>query len=274
MLDRGTCFARLGVRRTAAGRIGTVGLASRLQAFSTSPRVWSEVNPSNPHDIREERKVRVGAFVPALYRNEPIDTRRESLSVYPIYTAPSAFHVAATKRVAWTFAALGSYFASVLVGLDAIPSAFAAVVGLPLVLPLPAVLYLTTPYVSRIYRLYDQPADEAIDMDRLVANETLVFECITVFGKAVYNCRVPVRDLRRTSARAGWVNLELVQPAPPANGSLWDRLMASGRTQRSFYVADDIGGHRMNRIWALVDRQSGVDRGRHESVDADGSLRF
>ncbi|KAK9449750.1 uncharacterized protein V1518DRAFT_414563 [Limtongia smithiae] len=231
----------------------------------------SEIDPSQPELEQVTTKIRTGVYAPIVYHTEHLDTSAVSLARAPIYTASSTFHVSATKRTAWTFAVLGGYFSSAMMTMDGVPAALALLVGIPTVLPLPLVYYFTAPYVHRIFRVYKQPAGEAVDVEKLVEDEEFVFECISAFGRGLYNCRVKLRDLRIVSRRAGWVNLEVVdgerverERAMRGEGrqSIIEKALDGTRTRRWFYVADDAGGYRMERIWAIIEKQSGVDNGR------------
>lgn len=225
----------------------------------------SDINPSNPEEEEVSTRIRTGIFAPVVYHAEYLDPYENSLARQPIYTAPSSFHVAATKRTVWTFAVIGGYFSGAMMAMDGIPTILALLVGIPSVLPLPFVYWCTTPYVHRIYRIYHQPEGEAIDVEKLKQNEEFIFECIGVFGRGLYNCRVNLADLRLAKKRFGWVNLEVVgdrikKIKPKQN--IVEKALDGTRTRRWFYVADDVGGYKMERLWAIIDRQSGVDNGR------------
>ncbi|KAK7207372.1 hypothetical protein BZA70DRAFT_271121 [Myxozyma melibiosi] len=225
----------------------------------------SEINPSNPEEEEVSTKIKTGLYAPILYSVDYINPYEKSVARQPIYTAPSSFHVAATKRTMWTFAVIGGYFSTAMMAMDGIPLSLSLLVGIPSVLPLPITYWLTAPYVNRIFRIYDQPEGEPVDVEKLKENEEFIFECIGVFGRGLYNTRVKLSDLRVVNKRFGWVTLEVTDESAkkikPKRNFLLDAFDGL-RTRRWFYVADDVGGYKMERIWAIIDRQSGVDNGR------------
>ncbi|KAK9369697.1 hypothetical protein V1509DRAFT_618850 [Lipomyces kononenkoae] len=252
-----TGLCRPVVRQATASKIVTQLTAVRY--------VYSEIDPSKPEEEEVTTKIRTGLFAPFIYHAEYLDTSKYSLSRAPIYQAPSSFHVSATKRVVWTIALIGGYFSSAMLTMDGIPTALALLVGIPSVLPLPIVTWLTTPYVHRIFRIYSNAEGERVELEKLKEDEEFIFECISVFGRSLYNCRVKLSDLRVASKRFGWVNLEVVgdrikEIYPKQN--IVEKALDGTRTRRYFYVADDVGGHKMERIWSIIDRQSGIDNGR------------
>ncbi|KAK9240182.1 hypothetical protein V1525DRAFT_396191 [Lipomyces kononenkoae] len=248
--------------RPLVRRATTSKIVTRLTGVRN---VYSEIDPSKPEEEEVTTKIRTGLFAPFVYHAEYLDPTKYSLSRAPIYQASSSFHVSATKRVAWTIAIIGGYFSSAMLTMDGIPTALALLVGIPSVLPLPIVSWLTTPYVHRIFRIYSNREGERVDLEKLKEDEEFIFECISVFGRSLYNYRVKLSDLRVASKRFGWVNLEVVgdhieKIHPKQN--IVEKALDGTRTRRYFYVADDVGGYKMERIWSIIDRQSGVDNGR------------
>ncbi|KAK9457406.1 hypothetical protein V1511DRAFT_493535 [Dipodascopsis uninucleata] len=228
-------------------------------------RWYSEIDPSRPEESEVRNSFKTGLYAPLVYHKEYIDPSKESISRRPIYEAPSSFHVAATKRVAWTIGILGGYFSSAMYSMDGIPVVMAFLVGLPTTLPLPIVQYLTSSYVSRIYRIYPHPEGHPTNVEELEKNEEFLFECISIFGRSTYNCRVRLSDLRVVNRRFGWVNLEVCDDRfnkEYPNQTLAEKALDGSRSRRNFYVTDDVGGYKMERIWAIIERQSGIDNGR------------
>ncbi|KAK9322437.1 hypothetical protein V1517DRAFT_323455 [Lipomyces orientalis] len=256
------CVGRTGFSRPVLRQ----AVPSRRVTPITAVRwVQSEIDPSKPDEEEVTTKIRTGIFAPFVYHAEYLDTAKYSLSRAPIYQATSSFHVSATKRVAWTIAMIGGYFSSAMLTMDGIPTALALLVGIPSVLPLPIVTWLTTPYVHRIFRIYPNSEGERVDIEKLKGDEEFIFECISIFGRGLYNCRVKLSDLRVVDKRFGWVNIEVnsdrtEKEYPKQN--IVEMALGGTRTRRYFYVADDVGGYKMERIWSVIDRQSGVDNGR------------
>ncbi|KAK9469751.1 hypothetical protein V1512DRAFT_256936 [Lipomyces arxii] len=222
----------------------------------------SEINPSMPEDDEVKAKVRTGPFVPFVYNVEYINPRKETIARAPIYQASSSYHVAAAKRNVWIFATIGGYFSAALLGMDSIANSMSLLIGIPALVPLPFVTYFTTPYVHRIFRIYDTPEGEPVDVEKVKKNEEFLFECISLWGRGLYNCRVKLEDLRVANKRLGWVNLEVVTPPPKVDPETGKEVAVERPTRRYFYVADDSGGYKMERIWAIIERQSGIDNGR------------
>ncbi|KAK9462278.1 uncharacterized protein V1516DRAFT_674200 [Lipomyces oligophaga] len=233
-------------------------------AFQPS-RAMSELSPSSGKEDTVTTKYRSGLYAPYIYAEKELDLTKTHLANSPLYTASSSFHVAATKRTAWVFAMLGGYFSVAMLSMESIPLAISAILGIPSVVPLPFVLYYTTPYVNRIFRIYNSPEGVPIDTTKLDVNEEFLFECLSITGRSLYNCRVKLCDLRVVNKRNGWVTLEVVDSAAESRlrpQNAFERAFDGTRTRRWFYVADDIGGYKMERLWAIIDRQSGVDNGR------------
>ncbi|KAK9331357.1 hypothetical protein V1520DRAFT_338012 [Lipomyces starkeyi] len=256
------CIGRASVGRPALRQAVPSIIVTRLTPVRY---VYSEIDPSQPEEEEVTTKIRTGLFSPFVYHAEYLDTTKYSLSRAPIYQATSSFHVSATKRVAWTIAIIGGYFSSAMVTMDGIPTALAFLVGIPSMLPLPIVTWLTTPYVHRIFRIYPNAEGERVDLEKLKEDEEFIFECISIFGRSLYNCRVKLSDLRVTGKRFGWVNLEVVGDRIEKefpNQNIVEKALDGTRTRKYFYVADDVGGYKMERIWSIIDRQSGIDNGR------------
>lgn len=120
-------------------------------------------------------------------------------------------------------------------------------VGLiPLLIPIPVFQYLSKPYVTRIFRLYR--ADEPQTYENLVKDETLVVEQVGAFGRSVHATQIKLQDIRIVKERYGWVNWEYKDP--------------ESKEILKMYVADNVGGIKMDRIWGIIEKNSGIDNGR------------
>ncbi|KAK9479045.1 hypothetical protein V1514DRAFT_329039 [Lipomyces japonicus] len=231
-------------------------------------RTYSDITPSRPDPEYQSSAFRTGQFAPVIYHSSELDPDTHSIARAPIYTASSAFHVSATKRVSWAIALLGGYFSAAMLGMDGIPAAMSLLIGVPTIMPLPIVNWLTTPYVTRIYRIYPVKEDAPVTASQVEHDEEFMFECISLFGRQVYNCRVKLSDLRVVHKRFGWVNIEVVSDSVEKQlgrkQNIIEKALDGNRPRRWFYVADDVGGYKMDRIWAIIDRQSGIDNGRYE----------
>jgi hypothetical protein len=99
--------------------------------------------------------------------------------------------------------------------------------------------------VTRIFRVYKK--GETQTLENMTEDETLAVERVSLFGRKAYTTLVKLQDIRRTSKRRGWVNWEARDSAGISTG---------------MYVADNIGGLRMDRIWGIIEHNSGIDNGR------------
>ncbi|ODV91768.1 hypothetical protein CANCADRAFT_19365, partial [Tortispora caseinolytica NRRL Y-17796] len=177
----------------------------------------------------------------------------EFLANQPLYTGPSAFHAATLRRFGWISAVVGIYVGKLSAGAAAasgayMPALYGLAVAVPLTLPLPFILWFSAPYVTRIYRLYRRGETDTVA--KLEKDERLVFETLTASGRKTYNTEVPLKDLRIVNKRHGWVNLELQYDDKKGQKS-------------QFYVQDNIGGYKMDRIWGIIENNSGIDNGRY-----------
>lgn len=115
-----------------------------------------------------------------------------------------------------------------------------------MLIPIPVFQYLSKPYVTRIFRLYR--TDEPQTYENLVKDETLVVEQVGAFGRSVYATQIKLQDIRIAKERYGWVNWEYRDPET--------------KEVLKMYVADNVGGIKMDRIWGIIEKNSGIDNGR------------
>jgi hypothetical protein len=209
-------------------------------SFHSSSILKSVVNPAYPED--ESYKIRIRT--PGKIFAEPMDPRKK-LGMRPIYTALAGHHIAFTKR-----ASFGFFLISLYAGYVAYSSALPNYVGLigivPLALPIPILQYLTRPYVTRIFRLYNR--DEPQTYENITKDETLVVEQIGVFGRSLFATEIKLKDVRLANERMGWVN--------------WVCKDKESGEVLKLYVGDNVGGIKMDRIWGIIEKNSGVNNGR------------
>jgi hypothetical protein len=115
-----------------------------------------------------------------------------------------------------------------------------------LLIPIPVFQYLSNPYVTRIFRLYR--TDEPQTLENLTKDETIVVEQVGAFGRSVHATQIKVQDIKLVNERFGWVNWEYRDP--------------NSKEVLKMYVADNVGGIKMDRLWGIVEKNSGVDNGR------------
>lgn len=204
------------------------------------------MNPVIPNDDHLYRIRKPGMFFSA-----PIDPQYR-LGLDPLYRSPFGEYIGLTKR--WSFGVLGvcSYMGYLALDVtSASPLWFAAGFTL-LSLPMIALQYFTGPHVTRIFRLYKK--DEAQTYENLTKDETLVVEQIGVFGKGTSATEIKLKDVKIANERMGWVNWKYIDP--------------ESKEELDLYVVDNIGGLKMDRIWGIVEKNSGIDNGRAFLDDA------
>lgn len=220
-------------------RQACIGLSNR--SFHSFTFLRSDINPDFPVDPRQVPRVRR----PGRYFSEPLPPYLR-IGNAPIYTAPAGSQIAFTKRSTLGFAALGAYVGYLCSVTTAIP-AYVMWAGLvPLLLPIPVFAYLSKPYVTRIFRLYR--VDEPQTYENLTNDETLVVEQVGTFGRSVFASQIRLQDIRISNERYGWVNWEYKDPE--TNDVV------------KMYVADNVGGIKMDRIWGIIEKNSGINNGR------------
>lgn len=220
------------------------------------------INPNFPDEPIKVPRIRR----PGRYFAEPLDTYKYRLGNWPIYVAPAGPQVAFTKRASLGLAALGGYIGYLATTMSSV-STLAAVLGvIPLLMPIPLFQYFSKPYVTRIFRLYDRiepvqhkrQGEDGLEYieeepqpdtyETITGDETLVVEQIGTFGRSVHATRIKLNDVRLVKERMGWAN--------------WVYKDEKTGEELPLYVADNVGGIKMDRIWGVVEKNSGVDNGR------------
>lgn len=174
------------------------------------------------------------------------------LGMDPLYTAPFDHQIAFTKRWCWGVSAIGAYVCYASLGVASLSVTYGLAGFLLMVLPVPLAQYFTKSYVTRIHRVYRR--DEPQTLENMTRDETLAVERVSLSGRKTYTTLVKLQDIRLVNKRRGWVNWEVRDSQGVGTG---------------MYVSDNIGGLRMDRIWGIIEHNSGIDNGRyfdHENV--------
>lgn len=213
----------------------------RLKNASPQDRINLEFQPMH----MEARRDLLVKFTTAGVQKTMDPKYRYSYS--PIYEAPAARLIAMAKRVTMGYAIFGLVVTKMMFDASLVVESLAMVMGTVSLAPFPIVQYLTHPYVSRIYRVYDKTQPQTLE--NLVKDERLIFEKINWSGKRTYNHLVAVENLQLADKkRFGWVTWKSVEP----------------ESVRQYYVADNVGGFKMDRVWGIAEKNSGVNNGRRD----------
>lgn len=246
-----------------------------FRSFHTSRPAFDDsgINPNYPDEPAKIPRVRK----PGRYFAESIDSSKYRLSNDPIYISPAGPQIAFTKRASYGLAALSCYLAYLGSMTTSISPLVATLVVLPLTLPIPFFQYLSAPYVNRVFRLYKKvppvervraltPEEEAEEkalgytqprtylepqpdtFESIVDDETLVVEQIGKFGRSTSATQIKLSDIRIVHERFGWVNWVYTDPET--------------KEVIKLYIADNVGGIKMDRIWGIIEKNSGIDNGR------------
>lgn len=177
------------------------------------------------------------------------------LSYQALYEAPGAKYVAMLKRISLSFAVLGLYGAKLFYESPQFEDIYAIATAASCAAPAVFVQYKTRDYVTRIFRLYNK--EEVQTLENLTADEKLIMEKLNPTGGKTYNTLLHISDNS---------SLKLLDPKKQgilAPYSAWEETDAESNTKRHFYVADNIGGLKMDRLWGIVEHNSGVNNGRY-----------
>ncbi|GEQ67901.1 hypothetical protein JCM33374_g1567 [Metschnikowia sp. JCM 33374] len=207
--------------------------------------VVSDNNPWSPTLYQDKVYIRKGfrdVGLPSKYR----------LSYEPLYEAPGSKYVAVLKRLTLSFAVLGVYGSKLLYDSAQFDDIYALGVILGTWAPVAAVQFKTRDYVTRIFRLYDKEKPQTLE--NLVGDEKLIVEKLNPTGGKTYNSLVTVSEN------------DSLKLCPKSNDALapyrtWQETV-DGR-KKYYYVMDNVGGMKMDRLWGIVEHNSGVDNGRY-----------
>ncbi|KAG7815744.1 hypothetical protein KL928_005343 [Ogataea angusta] len=219
--------------------------ALRRQTFNLGqdpPRykVPNEKEQRNPIKYRSRESLFFNKTLPTKFR----------LGNEPMYENPLAGFVAGAKRFSLAFGFVGLCFSYLMLQTEYVLPELCEAFGAASLLPYPVVQYLYSPYVLRIYRLYDTTKEQTLE--NLVADETLVFQKLNWSGFKVYNELVKVDDL------------QVAAKDTPEGRFGFSNMIAREKDDltRSFYVVDGFGGMRMNRIWKIAETHSSIESAR------------
>lgn len=171
------------------------------------------------------------------------------LSYSPLYESPGGKYASVLRRITLGFAVVGVYAAKLLAELAQFDDTYAAVALTTCSIPWVVVQVKTRNYVLRMWRLYDT-RKEPQTIELLTTNECLVAEKLSVGGGRTYNELIKVDDLLKVAPQTNKVRLFLGPYATwTQNGT-------------DFYITDNVGGLKMDRLWGIAEKNSGIDNGR------------
>lgn len=207
--------------------------------------IISENNPWSPtlfNDVVHVRKGLKNVALPDNYR----------LSYEPLYEAPGSKYVAMLKRLTLSFAVIGVYGAKLFYELVQFDDLYALGTLVGTWMPAVAVQYKTRDYVTRAFRLYDKNKPQTLE--NLVNDEKLVMEKLSFTGGKTYNKLLTISGNK--SVKLCNSDSSLLAPY-----RTWEADGEDGKAY--YYVVDNVGGMKMDRIWGIVEHNSGVDNGRY-----------
>ena len=207
--------------------------------------IASENNPWSPTLYTDRVYIRNGLFnvaLPSKYR----------LSYEPIYEAPSTRYVSLLKKMTLSFAFSGAYVSKLLFDLTQFEDVYTIGLLVGTMAPAVAVNYKLKDYVTRVFRLYDKEKPQ--DLETLTSDEKLIFEKLNATGNKTYNTLLTVLDNKTLQLSSE--KQSLFKPY-----SSWVEL-AEG-VKNHYYITDNVGGMKMDRLWGIVEHNSGVDNGRY-----------
>lgn len=211
--------------------------------------IATENNPWSPTLYTDRVYVKHGLFKEAL----PANYR---LSYEPIYEAPSTRYVSLLKRMTLGFALAGAYGSKLLFELVQFEDIYAAGLLAATFAPAVAVNYKLKDYVTRVFRLYDK--DQPQDLETLTKKEQLVIEKLNSMGTKTYNTLLTVLNNPTLRLSGGQ---SLFRPY-----ATWED--KGDGVNNKFFLTDNIGGMKMDRLWGIVEHNSGVNNGRYiENVE-------
>ncbi|ODV86214.1 hypothetical protein CANARDRAFT_196376 [[Candida] arabinofermentans NRRL YB-2248] len=167
----------------------------------------------------------------------------------PLYTNPLINFVIGAKRFTFAFGVVGLCFSYLMAQTQLILPEFCTIMSVVAVLPFPAITWLYNPYVFKIIRVYDITKPQTLES--LTTDEQLIVQRVNWSGFKVIQDLVRVDSLRVPTtkddyeARFGFVNLISEDPET--------------KSVKYFYVNEGFGNIKMERIWSLAERRSGVD---------------
>ncbi|CDK28478.1 unnamed protein product [Kuraishia capsulata CBS 1993] len=238
------------MRRSSIGGNTILRATGPSRAFCGSSILLDKIRlGQEPLEFMLKQDQKVFTRVPGSFIFNRLLDEKFRLGHTHMYDAPLANFNAGAKRNSFGFAVLGLLMSSMMEMTDIFFEGASTLVAFFTVAPFPVVQYLSAPYVAKVFRLYDTSKPQTLE--NLTDEETLVIQKINFMGTKTYNELVAVKNLRLPKdyeTRFGWVNWVLDDPETG--------------TKKYFYIVDDMGGVAMDRIWGIVEKNSGVDNGR------------
>lgn len=237
------------LRISPARRLLNIRCLSGRSSFKTddssveSDEVLTQNNPWSPTLYDDTVYVKKGL------RSVPL-AENLRLSYEPLYEAPGSKYVALLKRLTLSFGVIGIYGAKLIYEMPQFDDIYAMAALLGTWAPVVAVQMKTRDYVTRIFRLYDKSKPQTLE--NLVSDEKLIMEKLNATGGKTYNQLLQVSNNK---------TLKLAPKGDSLHPYRTWQDAADGR-RRYFYVADNMGGMKMDRLWGIVEHNSGVDNGR------------
>ncbi|WEJ94848.1 hypothetical protein PSN45_002348 [Yamadazyma tenuis] len=225
-------------------------MAYVIDSSIETDEIISENNPWSPTLLTDRVKVRKPGYVRSVELPENL-----RLSYQPLYEAPGSKYVALLKRLTISVGVLGCYGAKLFYDSPHFDDYYAVSTLAACSVPAMVVQYKTREYVTRIFRLYDKNKPQTLE--NLVNDEQLIVEKLNFTGGKTFNQLVRV---------SGNDSLKLVStPKVPllASYAVWQDKEPESGTVRKHYIVDDIGGMKMDRLWGIVEKNSGEDNGRY-----------
>lgn len=258
MLTRAHLGARRLLHALRRAQILKGGLIKAADATVDTDDVHSHNNPWSPSLYTDRVLVRP----PGALRSTKMPENFR-LSYLPLYEAPGTKYVAMMKRLTLSVAVLGAYASKLFYELPQFDDIYAVAALAASSVPALAVQYKTRDYVSRIFRVYDKEKPQ--NLQSLIEDEKLVMEKLSVTGGSTYN------ELLTVSGNASLQLLPQLRFSLLAPFLLWQEKDPQTGAVRRYHLTDDIGGLRMDRLWGIVEHNSGVDNGRYmETAESKG----
>ncbi|KAL6451145.1 SPBC25B2.10 Universal stress protein A family protein C25B2.10 [Candida maltosa Xu316] len=200
---------------------------------------WSPSLEDDPVYIKESGK---------LFKTQLDEKYR--LAYSPLYEAPAAKYVSMLKRLTLSVGFLGVYGAKLFYESTMFDDIYAYITLLGTFTPMAVVQYKTKHYATRIFRLYDKTKPQTLE--NLVNDEKLIIEKLNFTGSKTFNELLVLSN-----------NKSLKLSDPPKfylPYSTWKD------GNREFYVLDNIGGIKMDRIWGIIEKNSNMEETKPSSA--------
>lgn len=212
--------------------------------------IVSDNNPWSPTLYTDPVKVRKPGHI------RPFELKENyRLSYQPIYEAPGSKYVSLLKRLTISFGVLGCYGAKLFYDSPHFEDIYAYSAAFASFTPAVIIQHKTKDYVTRIFRLYDKSKPQTLQ--NLINDENLIVEKLNFTGSKTYNQLIRVTD-NNTLKLAPEKKFPLLGAY-----SSWVDIEPDSKLPRKHFIVDDIGGIKMDRLWGIVERNSGVDNGRY-----------